>query len=240
MQFSEAQQGLCRKLNIDYTDLAAGLNGLFVIADIKDYINNAQKIAWDIHRWDFTEANKAITTTVSTDYYDYPTEMVSGSAEFLTVAGLKYTKIDFEDYLNWKTDNPTSTDKYWAERGRLIFVNSLAYTAGQEMVVFGKALMPSALVNDADLLMFSPDSDNVEHSGNNAIVQLAYSEALASEKKRNPAQAKMERDNAIQILESIWKPMAEDRAKAQNKGRTFFDVPDFFQSNMGSEDIGNF
>lgn len=63
--------------------------------------------------------------------------------------------------------------------------------------------MPTNLINDTDLLMFSPDSDNVEHNGNNAICQLAYAEALSSDKKRNPQQGKAERDDAIQKLELI-------------------------------------
>ena len=42
-----AQEALCRKLNIDYAGAAAGLNELFSITDIREWVNLGAQRAWD-------------------------------------------------------------------------------------------------------------------------------------------------------------------------------------------------
>jgi hypothetical protein len=93
-----------------------------------------------------------------------------------------------------------------------------------------------------DLLPFSTDADNEEYSGNAAIIKMAFSEALSTEKKKNPGVAKAQMDLASAILNVLWKPMLESRSNAQTKDRPMFNVPDFFAqtSGRGSSPIGNF
>lgn len=236
MTFLEAQKALCRKLNISYTDIA--YNDLFTLDDLKEWLNFGSLKAWDYKPWDFTEGAKN-NNTLDTDYYDYPVDMVTGGAKFLTVAGEEYEKLTYEDYRKYLSDEPAGTEKVWAEYKRYIFINKNAYTIGDEYIVFGK-LKAEPLVNDTDLMPFSPDSDNEEYSGNQAIVLLAYAEALDSEKMKNPNQSIIQEKKANQILEILWKPFAEARALQKSKDRPFFNVPDYFGKTNNASNIGNF
>ncbi len=232
----EAKQHLARKLNIDYSDIAN--NDLWSETDLQTLIQFAVIKAWDYRPWDFSEGSKT-GTTVSTEYYDYPTDLQTGSAYLLRVNGEEYKKLLFQDYLRFFEENPTATDKFWSEQKRFVFINANAYTVGQSFDVFGK-LMPPVVSSSGDLLPFSPDADNYEHSGNEAIVQLAYAEALDSEKKKEYTQAEAERKKAYQTLELLWKPFAEARASLQSI-RPMFNVPDLMKSNKNaSQYVGNF
>lgn len=235
MTYQEAKEHLSRKLNINYADIAN--NDLFSDTDLGEFIKLGLIKAWDYKPWDFTEGSKT-AMTISTDYYDYPADFQSGSIYLLKIDGLEYRKLVFQDYLRFRNDYRTTTERIWSEQKRFIFVNPDSYSTDKVLDLYGK-LMPPVLVNAADLLPFSPDSDNYEHSGNEAIVLLAYSEALSSEKKKNPQQGEIERGKAYQLLDILWKPFEDARSLLQTRNRPFFDVPDFFGSN-DSDSIGNF
>jgi hypothetical protein len=237
MTNQEAQKHLCRKLNIEYTDVVAGNNDLWTELDLQTLIQLGVTRAWDYKPWEFTEGAKTGTTTST--YLDYPQDVQSGSIFLLRVNSKEYKKLLFQDYLKYLEDNPTATDRIWSEYKRFIYINTNAYTVGQSYDVFGK-LMPPALSASGDLLPFSPDTDNYEHSGNEAIVLLAYGEALDSEKKKNPSQAEVERGKAYQMLDLLWKPMKDARALLQSKNRPMWETPDYFGGNTNQSTIGNF
>lgn len=238
MTFLEAKQHLARKLNIDYADIAN--NDLFDDTDLEIYIQLGIQKAWDYKPWDFTEGSKTATMVqdiIDAGYVDYPNDFQSGSVYLLKIAGKEYKKLLFQDYLKFFEDYPEARDRYFSEQNRFLFINPFSFSVGETFDVYGK-LMPPIVVDDTDLLPFSPDSDNYEHSGNEAIVLFAYSEALASEKLKNQSGATTEREKAYQILNVLWKPFEEARSLLQSKNRPFFQVPDFFGNNRQSS--GNF
>lgn len=243
MTLLEAKQHLARKLNIDYSDIAN--NDLFTDTDLGAFIQLGVIKAWDYKPWDFTEGSKTATTNSdgsTNGYYDYPEDLQSASAYLLKVGGKEYKKLLFQDYLKFLEDYPTGTDRFWSEQKRFIFINANSYTVGDELCVFGK-LTPPVVSSDGDLLPFSPDTDNKEHSGNEAIVLLAFSEALDSEKKKNPSQAEIERGKAYQLLDLLWKHFSDARSTLQSKNRPFLDVPNFFPAQGAGTDpssVGNF
>jgi hypothetical protein len=219
----EGKQHLARKLNIDYSDIAN--NDLFTETDLQVFIQQGVFKAWDYKPWPFTKKVKK-ATTVSTEYYDHPTDLMNGSIYRLTVGGKEYKKIIDEDYFKYFEDYSSATDRIWSEVETYIFINQNAYTVGDEFCLFGKKF-PITLSATSDLLPFSPTTDNYEHSGNEAVVVLAYAEALASEKKKMYAEAEAERRKAYQTLDVLWKPFAESKALMQSKGRPMFNTPDF-------------
>lgn len=226
MTNQEAKQHLARKLNIDYSDIAN--NDLFTDTDLQTYIQQGVFKAWDYHPWPFTQKVKK-ATSISTPYYDHPTDLMNGSIYLLTMGGKEFKKVIAEDYFKFFEDFSTATDRIWTELETYIFINQNAYTVGDEMCLFGKRF-PVTLSNASDLLPFSPTTDNYEHSGNEAIVLLAYAEALSSEKKKMYSESEEERKKAYEILNVLWKPFADSKALLQSKGRAMFNVPDFFGS----------
>jgi hypothetical protein len=238
MTNQEAKQHLARKLNIDYSDIAN--NDLFSETDLQVFIQLGILKAWDFKPWPFTRKVKK-ATTISTEYYDQPTDLMNGSIYKLTIGGKEYKKIIDEDYFKHFEDYSSSTERVWTEVETYIFVNRNAYTVGDEMCLFGKKF-PITLSTTSDLLPFSPATDNYEHSGNEAIVLFGYAEALDSEKLKNPTQAEVERKKAYETLSILWKPFAEQKALLQSKGRPMFNTQDYLGGSnaKNSAYTGNF
>jgi len=242
MTFAEAKAHLCnRKLNADYSDIAN--NDLFSDTDLGEWINQAILKAWDYELWPFTQITLTQPTTflgAANGYYNHPEDFMLGSIRRLTVGGKEYRPLRFEDYLKYKDEHPTDSERLWSFHEQFIFVNANAYTVGDDMDALGKGLAPK-LSNASDLLPFSTVTDDKEHSGNEAIVQLAYGEALGSEKKNKPTEAEAERKKAYQMLQLLWKPFSEFNSNRQSQDRPMFDVPDFFSGRgNSSQNIGNF
>ena len=235
----EAKQHLARKLNIDYSDIAN--NDQWTDTDLQALIQLGVLKAWDYKPWPFTQLTET-ATSINTDYYDHPPKLMNWSVYLLKVGGKEYKKILAEDYLKYLEDYPTGAMRIWAEIETYIFINKNAYTVGDVIDFYGKKF-PITLSATSDLLPFSPASDNYEHSGNEAIVQLGYAEALDSETLKNPSQAEIERKKAYQTLGILWKPFSEMKALMQSQGRPMFNTPDFLggRSNAGnSQYTGNF
>ena len=239
MTLLEAKQAVARKLDIDYSDISN--NGLFTDADLQSYIQFGIMKAWDYKPWPFTQAVKTATTIVNTDYYDYPQDCMAGSLFLLKVGGYEYKKLLMEDYLRYFEANPGDASRYWSEAQSYVFINKTAYIQGVDTFdMYGKGMAPH-LSNTTDLLPFSPSTDNTEYSGNEAIIQLAYAEALDSEKKKNPQASEVERKKAYQTLDVLWKPFADSKAFLQAQ-RPLFNAPNYFPGfNRNSRTpIGNF
>lgn len=241
MQFIDAQKALCRKLNIDFTDIAN--NALFTLEDIKEYVNQGGRQAHDFDFWDFAEHSKTATlqgADITAGYVAYPNQILPSSIYYVTIGGKEYDKKNFQSFKKWFQENATDKSKYWAEFKRLIFFNVNACSAGDTIDIYGKRGF-TKLVNDSDLLPFSPDTDIEDMSGNQAIIYLAYGEALASEKKKNAAQAEEERKKAYDILNILKGNIKQGRAIEQSKNRPMFNVGNMFGSgNVGSSEVGTF
>lgn len=236
----EAKKALCRKLNIDWTDIAN--NDLFTAEDIQDFVNQGAKQAYDFESWDFAEHSKTATlesADITNGYVAYPNDIQPSSIYYLTIGSEEFDKKNFVSYKKWFEKNPNDDSKYWSEFKRLIFFNINACSAGDVIDIYGKRNQ-RLLSADADLLPFSPDTDDEETSGNQACILLAYAEALDSEKKKNPNQAEIERKKAYSILGVLATALKQGRASEQSKNRPMFDVPDFFGNQAGSRDIGTF
>lgn len=239
MTYLEAQAALARKLDIDISDISN--NGLFSLADLKEWIDFGITRAWDYKRWDFSEGGKTITITagmIADGYIDYPTDFQMGTIKLARFGGKEWKKLKYQDLTKHLEDYPTSDKKYWAEYKRFIFFNTNAVSAGNTADFYGKLKAPH-LSADADLLPFSEDVDNQEYSGNQAIVLLAYAEALGSDKKKNPSQGRVEEKRGFEILDLLWKPFEEDLAMEQNM-RPAFNVPNFFGPTQGEDMRGKF
>lgn len=234
----EAKKALCRKLNISWDNIAN--NDLFTADDIQEFVNHGAMQAYDYEFWDFSEHSKTATLgagDLTNGYVAYPQDIQPSSIYYLTINGEEFDKKNFTSFKKYLQLQPTATDKFWSEFKRLLFFNSNACSAGDVIDIYGKQSF-RALSGDNDLLPFSPDSDNEEYSGNQACILFAYAEALGSDKKKNPAQAKAEWDKAVAILERLSGQLKQGRASEQVKNRPMFNVPNMFQSNRGMAEGG--
>lgn len=242
MTLLEAKKALCRKLDIDYDDIAN--NDVFSTTDLLEYINTACYMAWDYAFWDFTEHSKSATLTgtdIIVGYTNYPSDIQPSSIYYFRINDEEYVKKEFRGYQRYFETNPTAMDKFWAEFKRLIFFNTNVAQAGHVIDIYGKKNF-TELSADADLLPFSPDTDAQSASGNDGIVILAYSLALSSEKKKDPNQGAVEEKRAYGIFSMLKTQLESGRAIEQPKDTPMFGVPDYYRGRRGghSSPIGGF
>lgn len=240
MTLLDAKKALCRKLDIDYDDIAN--NDLFTDEDLKEYINTACYRAWDYRLWDWAEHSKTATLLsgdITNGYISYPDDIQPSSIFYLSVDGKEFKKKNFQGFKRYFENNSTATDKFWAEFKRLIFLNANAISVGQVVDIYGKKNFVE-LSATTDLLPFSPDTDAQQYSGNEAIITLAYAMALSSEKKKNPSQAQIEEKRAFDTLAILAKQLEDGRASEHPQDSPMFDVPNFFGKSNGSTNQGRF
>lgn len=233
MTYGESKTELSRRLNISYEEVLTGGNDLFKIEDLNSWINLAIHRAWDYHDWPFAEKTYTTTTTINAtdyrEYYDYPQDFVSNSIKLIAVKNSEgkfktYAPINFEDFTKKMMEDDDNDEKIWASHGRYYFINQNAYdnASGRSIELVGKMRVDN-LTSSTALLPFSPDTDNEENSGNEAVVKLAFSMALASEKLKNKASAIREETEAMNILESLAGKDKQLKAVYQHKDRPFFE-----------------
>lgn len=235
----DAKKALARKLDIDYADIAN--NDLFTDDDLDEYLATACYLAWDYEVWDWSEHSKTATLAagdITNGYVAHPNDIAPSSIYYLELAGNEQYKKLHSSFKRHFQQDPTSTKRYWAEFKRLIFFNANIAVAGDIMNIYGKKNLDIP-TDDADLMPFSPDVDAQGFSGNDAIVILAYSLALSSEKKKNPNQAKIEETRAYGILKILSDQLKKGRASEQPTGTPMFNVPDYFSRNNRSNNGNN-
>jgi len=214
--FLSSQEELCRRLGIRYDTIAQ--NGLFSLEDIKAYINSANSIAWNYYPWAIAE-KASYTTATASEYYDYPDEFMSDSIFILKVEQDdgdmdRYELLRFRDYEKYRQDFEDGEDKVASSWARKYFINPNSEIAsGNKIEIWGR-LKPTKLTADADAMPFSPNGEMSD--GNEAIIKIAFSIALESDKKRDASRGKSEKTEAYQMLEVL----AERERKGQQKYHT--------------------
>lgn len=241
MTLLEAKQALARMLDIDYTNIS--LNDVFSDTDLLEYINEGCKQAWSLARWSFTEASKTWTLVdqdVTDGYVNLPEDIMPSSIFSVWIDGEEAERRDIVSLRRYLQANPTGTKLIFAIYKNNLYFNANTISAGVVVDAYGKKrFVPfTSSSNTGDLLPFSIGADQFEDAGNNATVRLAYAEALGSEKKKNYAQAEVERKKAMAILTPLAEETKEDRANEQLESKPMFDVPDFFGGENQSSNIG--
>jgi len=229
MTFLEAKKALANELNIEYSKL--NQNDRFSEKDLEAWINQGVKMIWDRHSWDFTEGQLEGTLSsaeISKGYLMYPDEMIVGSMQLLFLGDDEMDKIDFHDFRRIMKKEPKNQHEIFAEFKRNIYINPNLMKVGKDVEGYGK-LGYETITDDTADVPFSTSS-GIDSSGNDAIVSLAYAEALNSDKLREPEKANNEKQQAIGIVDRIWSNYADNRA-SETVVRPQFIVPDYFDDN---------
>lgn len=213
-------------------------------ARLTQLVQDANQWAGTLHFWPPLYRARIFSTTPNTqgltyDYYDYPSDFLTGSASRLYIDNKKYDKKAYQDLMDY-ADNvvqgsvpPDPTKRFFAEYGRQFFVWPASTAAGASNGVIWGNIQPLQISTPSSTTIFSLWND----SGNEAILKKALSVAL---ERLDPAFANQQKAEAIQLLELIWKKITDEAQKSQRLNHPFYQVPDFFGYGSGVSTIGNF
>lgn len=173
------------------------------------------------------------------DYYDYPTDFLTGSISRLYIANQKYEKKafqDFVDYVDQVNEGAVASDptkRYFAEFGRQFFVYPGVSSAGTNDGLIWGNIQPPDLTDSTTKTIFSQWDD----SGNEAIVKKNLSVLM---ERLDKTFADTQKAEAIQLLQLIWAKVVTENQKNQRLQHARFTVPDLFAGGNGTSPIGNF
>ena len=150
---AEMRTAVQSDLNVD------GTSALYSPTIIDRVINRAYRKAGALFPWpELMDAKKTTSENLNT-YYDYPQAWRSNSIWKVVVDDVKYgedpdgSPLVFSDYLNWKEDYSTSTDKKWANQERRYFISPTPAN-GVVICIWGKMAI-TALTVDGSVTIFS-------------------------------------------------------------------------------------
>lgn len=173
------------------------------------------------------------------DYYDYPTDFLTGSIQRLYFNNKRYDKKAFQDFLDYVDNSqeaqnpPDPNKKYFAEYGRQFFVYPGVSVAGvNDGLVWGN-VQPPNLANSTDKTIFSLWND----TGNEAIIKKAMSVEM---ERLDSGFAATQKQEAVQLLQVIWAKVVTENQKNQRLNHPRFATPNYFAQDTGLSNIGNF
>lgn len=232
--FSELIQAVQSDMNVD------GNSSQFPLATIKLALNRAYIKSGALFRWPDLEDAKKTSTEANQEYYDYPENWRPDSIWKLSVDGVRYgenpdgSPLVYDDYLNWREDNPDSTDKKWSNQWRRYFIYPVPTTDGDNNITVWGIRNVDTLVNDGDATIFSYSMPEC----NEAIILEAV--AILKTKGEDAKASQFASAEAKQILVVAWSKIKQEQQKYKQVKPLFY-VGDMFAGRSDAEiKIGNF
>lgn len=213
-------------------------SSLYPLALVKRAINRAYVKCGSLFPWPELMDAKKTTTTASQEYYDYPDTWRSNTIWKLDIDGVRYgedpdgSPLSYDDYLNWKEDYSSSTDKKWANQWRRYFIWPVPTTSVGVISIWG-IMNVTTLTEDGDVTIFSYSAPE----GNEAIVLEAV--AILKYKGEDDKSGEFRSTEAKQLLAGIWNKVVKEKAKYE-KNQPFFEVPDYFGNTTTIDLTGRF
>jgi hypothetical protein len=211
----------------------AANSSLFPSTRITELIRTAYKKATELFIWNDLVKAMCTRSFSGYEYYDYPDEFRSGTIIRLEMDDEPYERKNFEDYLEYKHQNSSSTEKLFSSFGRQYFIWPIPTTTGTDNITICGAVVADPLDDATDETIFTNNNEDC----NLAVVGLALSIAL---KRVDAAVSKKEEESAIATL---GRHNAVEQATTQRDKRIQhprFSVPNYFSGRSRSHPVGGF
>lgn len=220
------------------TELLARLQGasnstLYPPARLTSLIKDAYMWATQLFMWHDLMRAKTTNTISGNYYYDYPAEFRSESIMELEIDDVAYDRKNYEDYLDYKRDNPASDTKIFANFGRFFFVFPTPTTTGSANISAWGAIQADELSLSTSVPIFSYNKEE----GNEAVIRKAFSVAI---KRQDATLSVSEEQQASAILTRLSSAEQAHTQRNQRLNHPMLDVPDYFQGRRVKVTAGNF
>ena len=211
----------------------ASNSSLYPAARITSLIQNAYKWATNLFIWTDLVKAKTTDTGASQEYYDYPEEFRSNTILRLDIDEDPYERKNFEDFLDYKENNSTTTKKMFANYGRLFFVNPIPSAIGTDNICAWGAIQADALSASSSETIFT----NNNPEGNDAVVQRAFGVAL---KRIDKKQSLEEIQEPIAILQKLNADEVKATQRDKRLDHPSMNVPNYFGGYTANPNPGRF
>lgn len=173
---------------------------------LKNWYANAHAWGSSFHKWPFTEG-KIETTYTSTESWNFE-GYKADSIRMILVGGARLKKTSFEEYMTFKEERPTDSDRIFTDYGRTILINTAADVSGT-LVAYGQYQPYIDVTDETGTTIFS----DWDEEANEAMVEkmtsyLKRREHLADE-------AELHDQRAAAKLDEVYKRVLDEQFKYQ-------------------------
>lgn len=202
-------------------------------AMLQGWLKDAHSWSSSYHKWPFTEKrdqSTAWTGSEETEYSALGVGFRTDSIRMLRIGGKRLQKLNFEDYLIFKEEQPSSSDRVFSDFGRTLYINTVADVSGS-LVAYGQ-YTPS--LDTTDLTATTPFS-TYDEEGNEAIVEKMT--CYLKRREHIPDEAELHDQRAILKLDELWKRIQDEQFAYHAKDRGMFTRIDILNGRNESDEI---
>ena len=191
-------------------------SAFYTDALIEREVSNAYRWASAFHKWPMTEyMDKSGVFAAGTEENSYPNAgFRTDSIRILKVGDDRFRKIRFEDYLIFREDENSNTEKVFSDYGRTIYINPNCVSG--TIYAYGQ-LGVSDFASSSSTSVFSAG----EPEGDEAIVEKTISNLKP---KAGKLQESADWENKARVkLEELWKRIQAEQYAYSPKNKGMFE-----------------
>ena len=208
---------------LDKKLFASGNSSYFDSTSLGSAIDDAYIYIASLHPWPPVEKGFITHTILGDEYIDYPANAQSKSIFKIEIDGdSEYKKTSFNDFLKYKEENPSGTDKLFAEFDRKIFIfPTMATTGVDNLILWG--YIEAGVLGTNEASMFSYWAAVL----NEAVYLKAFSDCLEN---IDDNLSKTALTKSKMIVEQEWSKITRRQQREKPKDKPQFEVTDFYRT----------
>ncbi len=181
-------------------------DGYITDSTLQGWLKDAAIYCSSYKKWPFTEG-RVSTTYASTEEWSFEGYKVD-SFRMMLIGGKRLTKLNFEDYMTFREEEPQANDRVYSDFGRVVFINPNVGITGS-LVAYGQ-YMPVLDVTDFTAQPVFSDWDD---EGNEAIV-VKMTEYFKN-KLHLTQEAQYFSSKTDETLEKVYRRVLDEKYKEQ-------------------------
>lgn len=182
------------------------------------WLNDAHVWAAGYHKWPFTE-NYTTLGTFGSEQYPYSSSLAanvkSDSIRYIATGDIsdtsslkRFRKVTLTEYLKYREDYTSGTDRIFSDFNRTAFVNPMARDASGSVYAFYQYL-PSTINVESTSTIFT----NYDPEGNEALVEKMTN--YLKRREHLTEEAEIHDQRAVAKLDELWKVIQDEQAMYQ-------------------------
>jgi hypothetical protein len=174
---------------------------------LEDWIREANDYTTTKHKWPLSEVRDQTTSWSGTEevpYTDFNINFKADSIRIMRIGDKRLKKINHEDYLIYREDESSGTERVFADFGRILFINPNCGLSGT-IAAFGQYTPTIDPTDSTATTIFS----TFDQEGNEAIVEKMTS--YLKRREHLPDEAELHDQRADAKIEGLWQKVQDEQ-----------------------------
>lgn len=183
-------------------------DGFITDTMLKDWTRMAHTWASAFHKWPFTEG-RISTTFAAVEEWNFE-GYKADSFRTIQVGGHALKKLNFRDYLNYRENEPSGTERLFSDYARIVFINPSIDVSGT-LTAWGQ--YEPVILSDKTVLTETTVFSDYDEEGNEAILEKVS--GYLKRREHEAKEAELHDERAIAKLEEVWKRILAEQYNYQ-------------------------